>query len=132
MSKDSTEKPGVHLKADEENLVIENFLRRFRGQDLTYQHKVPSWTQFPKGTPVRVDFFSRQSIERYEHLFIFFEFQREVWRACPQDIQHYIVNREPWEDFDLYIFPNNMEWCCVFTHELMDGVQSFVIPAEAS
>jgi hypothetical protein len=128
MNEESTTKPGVRCSKNEETHLVDAFLRKFRAQDLTYKQKVPSWTNFPKGTPVEVNFLLKEPTKLFETLLVFFEFQREIWKASPDEIWRYLVNREPWEDFDLYIFPNTMDWCCVFTHELMNGIQSFVIP----
>ena len=49
-------------------------------------------------------------------VYVFVEGAGIVFVAKPQEIIKYLSARQPWEDYDICLFDENMEWCIGLTH----------------
>ena len=36
--------------------------------------------------------------------------------ATPLEVLDYLKNKEPWEDYDICLFDDSLEWCVGITH----------------
>jgi hypothetical protein len=127
MSARETPRPGTHLPPDEARTWVRRFFMRFRKRREGVPRDLPTWCTFDDARRVSPDILAAPALERIRALLVLFENSREVYRASIGEIRDYFAAREPWEDYDIYLFDEELRFCIAFTHELIDGVNVLVV-----
>lgn len=107
--------PGKEVFGEEVNLLRKAFLAKFR---VFGAGKVPNnlptacvlnGRRFPNylNSPY---FLTRKSV------FFYLDGQSSLWETTPAQVLHYLSIREPWEDYDICLFDDTLEWCVGITH----------------
>jgi|SRR5215211_75245 len=126
MTANGTPKPGVRLPEEIEQSVLSQFYTTFRRDISDQAPNVPTWSTFASPMRVEEDILSHAELTKHETLNVLFENQSAVYSANAQEIKNFFSHREPWEDYDIYIFPKSMDWCIAFTHQQAFGIYVFV------
>ncbi len=124
--KDGTSKPGVRVSHCVEEKLISKFRGRYRNQREDLSSNVPTWATFKRAIKVGEDILLNKLESQDTQLFVYFEYLDEVYIASIDEIRRFIRCRAPWEDYDLYIFPESLEWCIAFTHLQMSGIDVYI------
>lgn len=122
----STPKPGNRVPKDIEKAIISNFYSKYRRVSNNQAPNIPTWCTFISSIQIDEDILSHEKLSKYNNLFVFFEYQDEVYSANIQEIRRFFTNRKPWEDYDIYVFPESIDWCIAFTHEQAYGIYIFL------
>ena len=127
-SPEGTPRPGVRLPKNEEKQISGSFFRRFRNPAKGRPRDLPTWCTFGEDAQrVTPDIVNDPALDRLGRIHVFFEGGREVYEADIADVRTYFAKKQPWEDYDIYLFDDEMSWCITITHELMHGPTAFVI-----
>jgi hypothetical protein len=119
-----TQKPGRRVEPrDVELSLIERFHKVYRHNVDKRPRNIPTWCTFESGRRMPKNILDQPWLKAYEQLFVFFEPHRQIWESSLFEIRDYLGKRQPWEDYDIYVFPNDMSWCVAFTHEQMSGIE---------
>ena len=122
---DWTPLPGIQLPETTADNVIRQFKEKFYRPSSNKPQPGRIWLAFPENMPSqRSDdsILSSPAFLGYRTVLFWIEGTNEVYQATPRQVAEHFAARNPWEDFDTYIFNESMEWCIVFTHNLMHGV----------
>lgn len=57
-----------------------------------------------------------EAVTNDESVYLLFESSGEVWETNIHSVQHYLDIKNPWEDYDLLVFPPNLAWCIAVSH----------------
>lgn len=57
-----------------------------------------------------------EAVTKDESVYLLFESSGEVWETNINSVQHYLEIKNPWEDYDLLVFPPNLAWCIAVSH----------------
>lgn len=116
--------PGVLIAPTDASEIIAKFHNKYRINTEGKISNIPTWVTFPDEIPGRdVD----QSILNHpmllarENVYLYWEHAGELYRTTSNEVSDYFSLRPPWDDPDLYLFDDSLEWCIAFTHELMYG-----------
>ena len=52
-----------------------------------------------------------------EQLYVFFENLQSVRLTSGRDLSAFLRDREPWEDYDICVFEEGLEWAAFLTHD---------------
>ena len=126
MTDDKTPKPGARLSPKSENAYISKFRERYRRLRTDQTPDVPTWTTFRSPMRVEPDILSNRAVVSNATLLVFFEYLDEVYEGTSNDIGYFLATRQPWEDYDLYLFPPDLRWCIAFTHLQAQGIYVFL------
>jgi len=124
---DETPKPGTMVLADMADSVIDRFYTKFKREKVGLPTDLPAWCTFDKGIKIDEGILFHPALMGQQPLYIFFENGKKLYRANIEQIRVYFKEKEPWEDYDIYIFNDTMNWCIVFTHKLMYGIECFLV-----
>ena len=116
LTAEGTPEPGTRASKDAEKAIISEFYAKYRKVANDQAPNVPTWCTFDSPVLVDQNILSHVELSKYKALNIFFENQGAVYSANLQEIRRYFSHREPWEDYDIYVFPPAMDWCIAFTH----------------
>jgi hypothetical protein len=110
-----TPRPGTLLSASDADLILPQFLAKYRVKELNnIPSNLPTACTLDGIEDNRV-FESEQFLSTPEVL-VLFEYPREVFVASPEGVLDFIRSKEPWEDHDICVFPRDLAWCVGLTH----------------
>lgn len=107
--------PGQLVESTTAEKIVADFRQRFRIADSA---RIPSnvptacLLQGDKATNV----FQSQKFLEKDRIFFYLESASLLYLAEPQTILHYLAGRQPWEDYDICLFDESLEWCVGITH----------------
>ena len=108
-----TPRPGRPLSASDADLILPQFLAKYRVRELNnIPSNLPTACTLDGVEDSRV-FESAQFLSVPEVL-VLFEYPREVFVASPESVANFIKSKEPWEDYDICVFPRSLVWCVGF------------------
>jgi hypothetical protein len=68
-------------------------------------------------------FFSGVSLGNKPEVFVYFESIQLVKRSGLADVQKYLSNKEPWEDYDICVFDESFGWFIGYTHNELRSIR---------
>jgi hypothetical protein len=112
---------GIELSKEDFKLIESQFRNKFfvSGEKLNWKgEKRPGWTEFLEDKLV-VDFDGEinQQLLKSDSFYVYFEFGRNIYICSFEQIVDYFDNKPEWLEQDVYIFPKEMHWCMVNTHD---------------
>lgn len=110
-----TQLPGDEVPQQEASQLVEKFIKRFR------KCKVP---ETPSNVPTACvldgrkdrDYLVKPAFQRRNSVLFYLESGRVLRRTTPAEAANYFAVREPWEDYDVCLFDESLEWCVGVTH----------------
>lgn len=114
---DYTKTPGVEVHDEAKSSIISRFRKQFRSP------RVDKLS--PPSTPTNAFFYDAIEIDLSillchdlvgRRLYLFNETFGSLCIASGKDIWQYLQERNPWEDFDFYVFEDDWHWCLTVTH----------------
>lgn len=110
-----TQLPGDAIPRREASRLIEAFLKKFRRcKPAEIPSNVPTACTLT-GRNERDYFNTPQFLDNKSVLF-YLEAAQILNRTTATAVAHYLAVREPWEDYDVCLFDESMEWCVGITH----------------
>ena len=107
--------PGVIVSEIEAAKLIIRLLLRFRKTDpAKVSSNIPTACVLDGMLDDQV--LTRRKFKERLKVYVFVEGAGIVFVATPQEIINYLSARQPWEDYDICLFDENMEWCIGLTH----------------
>jgi hypothetical protein len=110
-----TQLPGDQVPQQQAKLLVKAFIEKFRTCE-------PAVT--PSNIPTacvlqgRIDheFLSDSRFLARKEILFYLESADCLRRTTPTSAAHYFSTREPWEDYDVCLFDESLEWCVGVTH----------------
>jgi hypothetical protein len=125
---DSTPLPGCNVDSLEMENVLPRFLKKYRVNELN---------GLPSNLPTACllvgeennDVLKTSYFIAFEQLYVLFEYPQKLFKSSPIDIIKFVSSKQPWEDYDICIFPASLIWCIGITHNdriyLVDDIGLF-------
>ena len=115
IQKFDTPLPGELVERIKAEKIINDFRERFRKAD-------PSQT--PSNLPIACvlrgskdkDILQSPKLLGKHQILFFLESASLLYSTKPQAVLDYLSKRQPWEDYDLCVFDESLEWCIGITH----------------
>jgi len=112
---------GDKLSEDRYKIFVSKFRNVYftSGENISWKgEKRPSWCEFKNDISVNhIDGKICEYLPQLTEFYVFFEFERAIYRSSYEEIISYFENKPPWIEEDLYIFTDEMNWCLVLTHD---------------
>ena len=114
-TKFDTPLPGRPVASDVAERVISDFLLRFRKTAASQSPSNIPTACVLRGRKFRDLLIPPKLLEKHQILF-FLESASILNVVDPSAVVHYFEERKPWEDYDICLFDESLEWCIGITH----------------
>lgn len=110
-----TPRPGRLLSASDRDLILPQFLSKYRVKELNnIPSNLPTACTLDGIEDSRV--FESARFLSVPEVLVLFEYPRELFVASPVSVVEFIKAKAPWEDYDICVFPRDLMWCVGLTH----------------
>ena len=109
---EQTPLPGYTVDPKEMARILPSFLAKYR----LNKKKTSVPTACILDGPERRDIFDADYFRSERATYFLFEHPRRLHSATARELKAYLQARQPWEDYDICVFPADLEWCIGLTH----------------
>jgi hypothetical protein len=123
---DWTPYPGEQILPEEARPIIAAFERRFRVCTEGTHPRTPTWNTFDSSDSRLADRSAFSAFGAKAPVFLHFGGDK-LRRTTAEEVCRYLEAQQPWEDWDLYVFDDSMNWCVALTHPQMDNQRLVIV-----
>ena len=101
--------------------ILKKFKDKFVVSDYNPQNQSVSrllWCNLScAGESIPINEFEKINVEKNAIVFFYDERANKMFQVKYYEVADYIINLEPWDEYDAYIFDDTFKWFIAITHE---------------
>ncbi len=111
---DNTPDPGIRIDEIIAKPIISKFLKIYRIQDPTIPSNLPTCCIL-EGIKNSLVLYSNKFLS-YKKVYLLYEPSKQLYEVSPPNFLDYLRIKQPWEDYNMCVFDEDMTWCIGVTH----------------